>query len=272
MHDVAHAAHRRERVAVGRAQRAQLGRQIVQRAAHRGRRRYAEREREPLVDRLDAALAVERHHAVAQVLQQVVEALAAQRFRVRRVRDLERGVHGGAHRRVRIDEHRAHPGVRREIGDEPRPDDGLDAALAHLEHARVRLLRALVRREHDVEPVRGRETAHLGRRLAVADERDPARIAPRPRERVHHVEAGRIDEHDGHAHARLQIGAVRAGGDDRVGALGARRRERRDRLLVAARDDPQIGAFFVFVGDVAKERAQPADADRPDARPHAGFG
>ena len=77
MHDVAHAAHGRERVTVLAAQRAQLGPQVDERAAD-GRRGFdPERRREPLVDRFDAAVCVERDHAVAQVLEQVVEPLAA---------------------------------------------------------------------------------------------------------------------------------------------------------------------------------------------------
>ena len=144
MHDVAHAAHGRERIAVVAAQRAQFRRQVDERAAD-GRRGFdPEREREPLVDRLDAAARIERDDAVAQVLEQVVEALAAQRLGVRRVRDFECGVDRLAHRCVRIQEHGAHADARREIGDEPRADDRLDAAVAQFVHARFRFLRGLI--------------------------------------------------------------------------------------------------------------------------------
>ncbi|MDR8954082.1 hypothetical protein FEP76_02578 [Burkholderia multivorans] len=144
MHDVADAAHGRERVAVLAAQRAQLWPQIDERAADRGRRLDAERRREPLVDRLDAALRVERDDAVAQMLEQRVEPLAAKRFGMRRVRDFERRFDGLAYRCVRIQEHGAHPGARREIGDEAGPDDRFDAAIAQIVHARFGFLCGLI--------------------------------------------------------------------------------------------------------------------------------
>ncbi|EDT02877.1 hypothetical protein BamIOP4010DRAFT_3584 [Burkholderia ambifaria IOP40-10] len=144
MHDVAHAAHRRERVAVLAAQRAQLGPQIDERAADGRRGLDPERGREPLVDCLDATARVERDHAVAQVLQQVVEALTAKRLGVGRVRDFERRFDRLAHRRVRIQEHRAHAGTRREIGDEAGADDRLDAAIVQVVHAGFRFLRGLI--------------------------------------------------------------------------------------------------------------------------------
>ncbi len=267
MHDVAHPAHGRERVAFGRAQRREFGRQLVERAADGGLRIDAEREREPRVDRLHAAQRVERHHAVAQMLEQVVEALAAQRLGVRGVRDFERGVHGRAHRGVRVEEHGAHAGARGQIGDEPGADHRVDAAIAQLVDARLGLLARLIRREHDVEPERGREAAQLGGRVAVVDERDRrGRIAPRARQRVQQVVACRADQHHRHLDVGLQVHAVRAGRHDRVGPLGAGARERGDRLVVAARDDAQVGALVVFVGEIAEQRAQPADADRPDAR------
>ena len=144
MHDVAHAAHGRERVTVLAAQRAQLGPQVDERAAD-GRRGFdPERRREPLVDRFDAAVCVERDHAVAQVLEQVVEPLAAERLGMRRIRDFECRIDGLAYRCVRIQEHRAHAGAGREIGDEAGADDRLDAAVVQVVHAGFRFLRGLI--------------------------------------------------------------------------------------------------------------------------------
>ncbi len=144
MHDVAHAAHGRERIAVLAAQRAQFGPQVDERAAD-GRRGFdPERRREPFVDRLDAAVRVQRDHAVTQMLQQRVEPLAAECLGVRRIRDFERRLDCLAHRRVRIEEHRTHAGAGREIGDEAGADDRLDAAIAQVVHAGFRFLRGLI--------------------------------------------------------------------------------------------------------------------------------
>ena len=91
-------------------------------------------------------------------------------------------------------------------------------------------------------------------------------------QRLHHVEAGRGDEHDGHLRACFQIAAVRTGRDDHVGARGAGFGDRCKRFLIAARDDAHVRAVVEFTGDVAKEVAQAADSDRPDARPHRAVG
>lgn len=73
--------------------------------------------------------------------------------------------------------------------------------------------------------------------------------------------------------ARFQIRAVRSRRDDDVGPVrAAGGRDLRNRLLVAARDEPQIDALVVFAGDVAKQVAQAADADGPNAGARGGCG
>ena len=141
-----------------------------------------------------------------------------------------------------------------------------DAAIAQVEHDAFRVLRGLIGRERDVERVGGDEAPHFVGRVAVRDEGDPRTVAPRARERVHHVEARRINPHDRHRHACLQIRAVGTARDHDIGTARAGGLDFPHRVFEAVRDDAQVRAFDVFAGDVEKQIAQAADAERPDAR------
>jgi hypothetical protein len=207
------------------------------------------------------------------MLEHVVEPLPPHAFAPRGLGDVERVVECGLHRGARVEEHGSQPRARRQIRHEPGAHDRAHAAVAQVQHAGLRVLGGLVRREHDVDPVRGHETAHFGRRFAIRHQRDGRRrIAPRPCQRVHHVEAGGHNEHHRHVDARLQIGAVRTGGHHHVGPARAGRGDFVRGVFVTARDDAQVGALDVFRRDVAEQVAQAADADGPHARSRAGFG
>ncbi len=99
----------------------------------------------------------------------------------------------------------------------------------------------------------------------MGDEGDRFRLAARAGQRVHHIEAGRVDDDHGQRQARLEIGAVGAARDHHVRALGAGGLDLADDVLEAACDDAQLGAVVVFGGDIEEQVAQAADAAGPDA-------
>src|SRR5471032_394846 len=82
---------------------------------------------------------------------------------------------------------------------------------------------------------------------------------------MHHVEAGRVHEHNRHTNPRLQVAPVRSRRYHHVRTGIACVLDLLHRVLVAQRYDAQIRNPVVLRSYVAIQVAQLADADCPDA-------
>ncbi|VVE04435.1 hypothetical protein PNO31109_02287 [Pandoraea nosoerga] len=99
----------------------------IERATDRVGYRHAEHASHRRIDRLDPPVQIHRRHTLVQVSQHRVEPLAPLRLDASEARDFERGVEGGAHRVLRVEEDAGHTCTFGQFGHEPGADHDLDA-------------------------------------------------------------------------------------------------------------------------------------------------
>jgi hypothetical protein len=224
------------------------------------------------VDRLDGLVHVHRHDPLVQVPQDGVQALAARFLDVRDARAFDRFLERVVHRALRVEEHARQPRGLRQLAHQPRAHHHLHAGRGELAHALRRILAGGVRALLDGEIEQALELVELRRDLRVGDDGDALGDAACLGERLQHVEAGDLEQHDGQAQMAPQVRAVRAGGEHDIGLLALQPlADRRDGLLEAFLDDVDVGARRIGRRDVLEQRLEFADADCPDDRLAVAF-
>ena len=198
------------------------------------------------VDGLHPLLHVHRHHALVQMAQDDVEALAPRLLDARQARQLDGVVQGLAHGVPGIEEHAGQVALVGQIADQAGAHHHLHAARRQVLHLLAGVGQGRVAAQLDVQIEQPGELLQLGTDLLVSDDGHARGYLRRLHQGAHDVEAAHLDDHHREIQVAAQEGAVGAGGHEYVHLAGIDQLPGRVQgLLEAPAGDADVGPLLV---------------------------